>query len=85
MIQKSYYLLTNGGQQFVYSGRILKLRVGGTKRDLIQDASSEEICVVIPGIIARFDGSDISVIDILCFKALRAVIDISFLECSFYS
>ncbi|XP_052207557.1 uncharacterized protein LOC127811595 [Diospyros lotus] len=47
-------------KQFVYSGRILKLRVGVTKRDLMQDASSEEICVVIPGIIARFDGSDIS-------------------------
>lgn len=47
-------------KQLVYPGRILRLRVRGTKRDITEDTSSfEEVCVVIPGIIARFDGSDI--------------------------
>lgn len=45
----------------IHPGRILKLRLRGTKRDLIQDTSSEEVCVVMPGIVARFDGSDIQV------------------------
>ncbi|EOY20414.1 Receptor like protein 33 [Theobroma cacao] len=45
--------------KMVYPGRIVKLRVRGTKKDLTQDISSEEVCVVIPGVIARFDGSDI--------------------------
>lgn len=45
----------------VYHGRIIKLRVRGTKRNLSQDASSEEFCVVMPGVIARFDVSDIQV------------------------
>ncbi|XAR56465.1 hypothetical protein NMG60_11036965 [Bertholletia excelsa] len=46
-------------KQIVNPGQILKLRVRGTKRDLMLDASSEEICVIMPGVIARFDGSDI--------------------------
>ncbi|KAA8524003.1 hypothetical protein F0562_010566 [Nyssa sinensis] len=46
-------------KQIVNPGRVLKLRVRGTKRDLTQDSSSEEVCVVMPGVIARFDGSDI--------------------------
>ncbi|PWA93288.1 hypothetical protein CTI12_AA067200 [Artemisia annua] len=47
-------------KQLVYPGRILRLRVRGTNRDITEDTSSfEEVCVVIPGIIARFDGSDI--------------------------
>ncbi|KZV29702.1 rab3 GTPase-activating protein non-catalytic subunit [Dorcoceras hygrometricum] len=46
-------------RQFVNSGRILKLRVRGIKQDLTRDASSEEVCVVMPGVIARFEGSDI--------------------------
>ncbi|KAL7000578.1 hypothetical protein U1Q18_001729 [Sarracenia purpurea var. burkii] len=46
-------------KQIVNPGRIIKLRVRGTKRDLTEDASSEEICVVMAGVIARFDGSDI--------------------------
>ncbi|KAK6230736.1 hypothetical protein QUC31_002254 [Theobroma cacao] len=48
-------------RQIVYPGRIVKLRVRGTRKDLTQDISSEEVCVVIPGVIARFDGSDIKV------------------------
>ncbi|XP_047311087.1 rab3 GTPase-activating protein non-catalytic subunit [Impatiens glandulifera] len=43
-------------KQLVYPGRILKLRVRGTKRDMNEEVSSE-VCVVIPGIIGRFDGS----------------------------
>ncbi|KAL2472716.1 hypothetical protein Fot_48452 [Forsythia ovata] len=46
-------------KQIVNTGKILKLRVRGTKRDLTEDASSEEVCVVMPGVIARFEGSDI--------------------------
>lgn len=46
-------------KQMVHPGRILKLRVRGTKKDLMQDSSTEELCVVMPGVIARFDGSDI--------------------------
>ncbi|XP_017980083.1 PREDICTED: rab3 GTPase-activating protein non-catalytic subunit [Theobroma cacao] len=46
-------------RQIVYPGRIVKLSVRGTRKDLTQDISSEEVCVVIPGVIARFDGSDI--------------------------
>lgn len=45
----------------VYHGQIIKLRVRGTKKDLMQDISSEDVCVVMPGVIARFDGSDIRV------------------------
>ncbi|KAA3467752.1 rab3 GTPase-activating protein non-catalytic subunit isoform X2 [Gossypium australe] len=46
-------------RQMVYHGQIIKLRVRGTKKDLVQDISSEDVCVVMPGVIARFDGSDI--------------------------
>ncbi|KAM5586259.1 hypothetical protein ABKV19_005255 [Rosa sericea] len=46
-------------KQMVYPARIIRLRVRGTKRDLSHDTSSEEVCVVMPGILARFDGSDI--------------------------
>ncbi|KAL6543321.1 hypothetical protein OROHE_010841 [Orobanche hederae] len=46
-------------RQIVNPGKILKLRVRGIKQDLTQYTSSEEVCVVMPGVIARFDGSDI--------------------------
>lgn len=49
--------------QIVYHGRVLKLRVCGNKRDPTHDTSSEDVCVVMPGVIARFDGSDIQVFD----------------------
>lgn len=42
-------------------GKILKLRVRGIKHDLTQDTSSEEVCVVMPGVVARFEGTDIKV------------------------
>lgn len=46
-------------RQMIYPGRVLKLRVRGTKKDLIQDnsSSSEEFCLIMSGVIARFDGS----------------------------
>lgn len=47
--------------QFVNKEKIIKFRVRGTKRDLSQDASEEELCVVMRTTIARFDGSDIQV------------------------
>ncbi|KAI8001403.1 hypothetical protein LOK49_LG09G00451 [Camellia lanceoleosa] len=43
----------------VYPARILRLRVHGTKKDIMQDTSSEEICVAMAGLIARFDGYEI--------------------------
>lgn len=45
-------------KQLVYRGRILRLRVRGTKKDMNEDVASE-VCVVIPGVIGRFDGSDL--------------------------
>lgn len=47
--------------QMVYPAWIIRLRVRGTKRDLSHETSSEEVCVVMPGMVARFDGSDIQV------------------------
>jgi hypothetical protein len=49
-------------KQIVHQSRILKIRVRGTKKDLMQETSSEEICIVLPGVIARFDGSNIQVL-----------------------
>ncbi|KAJ8747155.1 hypothetical protein K2173_010016 [Erythroxylum novogranatense] len=46
-------------RQMVYPGKILKLRVRGTKKDLTHDSYSNEVSVVFSGVIARFDGSDI--------------------------
>ncbi|KAL2944554.1 Rab3 GTPase-activating protein non-catalytic subunit [Bienertia sinuspersici] len=46
-------------KQLLYPSRILKLRVRGTKRDIAQDISNEEVCIVMNGVIARFDGSDL--------------------------
>lgn len=66
--------------QMIYPGRILKLRVRGTKRDLIQDTSSEEVCVVMPGVVARCDGSDIQVDDITFRQAIKILEAISSLD-----
>lgn len=35
------------------------MRVRGTKKDLTTDTCAEEVCAIMPGVIARFDGSDI--------------------------
>ncbi|KAF8022948.1 hypothetical protein BT93_F0460 [Corymbia citriodora subsp. variegata] len=52
----------NGGlihKQIIHTARILRLRVRGTKKDLTTDTCAEEVCAIMPGVIARFDGSDI--------------------------
>ncbi|XP_068666172.1 uncharacterized protein [Aristolochia californica] len=46
-------------KQFIHPGHILRLRARGMKIDPAQDTSSEEICIVLPGVIARIDGSDV--------------------------
>ncbi|KAK4748106.1 hypothetical protein SAY87_014692 [Trapa incisa] len=46
-------------RQIIHTAKILRLRVRGTKNLLAQDALAEEICVVMPGVIARFDGTEI--------------------------
>lgn len=55
----------------IYPGRVLKLRVRGTKKDLIQDSSSEEFCLIMPGVIARFDGSVVQVNTVFFIHANR--------------
>ncbi|KAK9674195.1 hypothetical protein RND81_12G217500 [Saponaria officinalis] len=46
-------------KQIIYPARILKLRVRGTKKDISHDLSNEEVCIVMDGVIARFDGADL--------------------------
>ncbi|RRT61851.1 hypothetical protein B296_00043866 [Ensete ventricosum] len=48
---------------FVHPGRVLRLRFRETesKGGFSQDSVSEELCVVLPGVVARFDGTDIQV------------------------
>lgn len=57
----------------IHPGQILKLRVRGTNRDLFQETSSEEVCVVMQGVIARFDGSEIKVCVIFFLLHLRVL------------
>ena len=52
--------------QIVNPAKVLKIRVRGIKQDLTQDTSSEEVCIVMPGVVGRFDGSDIKVLQIRC-------------------
>ncbi|KAG9447894.1 hypothetical protein H6P81_014022 [Aristolochia fimbriata] len=46
-------------KQFIHPGHILRLRARGMKVSLAQDTSSEDICIVLPGVIARIDGSEV--------------------------
>ncbi|MQL87638.1 hypothetical protein Taro_020188 [Colocasia esculenta] len=46
-------------KQFVYPGRVLRLRFREIEDKFLGDSFSYELCVVMPGVIARFDGSDI--------------------------
>ncbi|XP_042520665.1 uncharacterized protein LOC122094077 isoform X2 [Macadamia integrifolia] len=46
-------------KQMIYPGRVLRLRARGTRNGFSQNTSSEEVSIVMPGVIARFDGSDI--------------------------
>ncbi|XP_077252218.1 rab3 GTPase-activating protein non-catalytic subunit [Tasmannia lanceolata] len=44
-------------RQMIHPGRIIRLQARGFKHRFTQDASSEEVCIVMPGVIARFEGS----------------------------
>ncbi|KAE8649827.1 hypothetical protein Csa_012719 [Cucumis sativus] len=46
-------------KQMIHPGRILKIRVHGSKRDLSHGSSLEEVSIAMPGVIARIEGSDI--------------------------
>ncbi|WOK91499.1 hypothetical protein Cni_G00190 [Canna indica] len=48
-------------KQLVHPGRVLRLRFReiARKGGLAEDSISQELCVVLPGVVARFDGSDI--------------------------
>ncbi|XP_022982109.1 uncharacterized protein LOC111481046 isoform X3 [Cucurbita maxima] len=46
-------------KQMIHPARILKIRVRGLKRDLSYGSSYEEVSIVMPGVIARIEGSDI--------------------------
>ncbi|CAN6483768.1 unnamed protein product [Victoria cruziana] len=46
-------------KQIVHPSRIIRIRVRGSDDNVPQSTSSNEICIVMPGIIARFDGADI--------------------------
>lgn len=50
--------------QSIYPGRILRLKFRETKAGSLQETGSDELSIVFPGIIARFDGSDIQVLRI---------------------
>ncbi|KAF3783718.1 hypothetical protein EJ110_NYTH31826 [Nymphaea thermarum] len=45
--------------EIVHPSRIIRIRVRGSDGNFPQRTSSNEICIVMPGIIARFDGADI--------------------------
>lgn len=47
--------------QMIHPQRILGLRVRGSNGNFTQDTSSQEVCAVMPGAIARFEGSVIQV------------------------
>lgn len=46
-------------KQLIYPARIMRLRVRGRKKHIAQDISNEEVCIVMDGLLARFDGSDL--------------------------
>ncbi|KAG6394470.1 hypothetical protein SASPL_145055 [Salvia splendens] len=46
-------------RQIVNPAKVLKIRVRDIKQDLTHDTSSEEVCIAMPGVVGRFNGSDI--------------------------
>ncbi|XP_022976490.1 rab3 GTPase-activating protein non-catalytic subunit [Cucurbita maxima] len=46
-------------KQMIHPGRILKIRVHGSKRDSSHESSFEEVSIAMPGVIARIEASDI--------------------------
>ena len=51
----------------IHPARILKIRVRGLKRDLSYGSSYEEVSIVMPGVIARIEGSDIQVLTAILY------------------
>lgn len=45
-------------KQMIHPGRILRVRIRGSS-SFTPDTTSDEVCIVMPGVIARVDGSDI--------------------------
>lgn len=64
---------------------MLRLRFREIKGNSQQDAVSGELCVVMPGIIARFDGSDIQVSFVCSFVLLLIYVYESAKSWCFYS
>ncbi|KAK6934141.1 Rab3-GAP regulatory subunit, N-terminal [Dillenia turbinata] len=61
---KGYFLVYSVGgdlihKQFIYPARITKLRVREARKDLMQETVSDEVSLVMPGVIARFDAADL--------------------------
>ncbi|XP_058095556.1 uncharacterized protein LOC131240986 isoform X2 [Magnolia sinica] len=46
-------------KQMIHPGCVLRFRVRAVKSTFTEDAPTEEVCVVMPGVVARFDGSDV--------------------------
>ena len=47
--------------QSIYPSKILKLNFRERKENAWEDSGSDELSVVFPGVIARFDGADLQV------------------------
>lgn len=61
---KLHVLMKLVHMQMIHPGRIQGLRVRGSKGNFTQETSSQEVSAIMPGVIARFDGSDIQVYSI---------------------
>ncbi|KAJ4948035.1 hypothetical protein NE237_031064 [Protea cynaroides] len=59
-------------KQMIYPGRVLRLRVRETRNGFSQDTPLEEVSVVMPGVIARFDGSDVQTLLQQWFQEVRS-------------
>jgi hypothetical protein len=68
--------------QSIYPGRILRLKYRETKAGSLQETGSDELSIVFPGIIARFDGSDLQVLEyvLLFFFLISGVVSLSEIE-----
>ncbi|KAJ8616497.1 hypothetical protein MRB53_035869 [Persea americana] len=59
-------------KQMIHPQRILGLRVRGSNGNFTQDTSSQEVCAVMPGAIARFEGSVIQDLLQRCLQESQA-------------
>jgi hypothetical protein len=56
--------------QSIYPAKILKLNFRERKENAWEDSGSNELSVVFPGVIARFDGADLQVCVTITFISL---------------